>query len=40
LIVNPGEACGWLYGTPSAAIIDLDTKAVEVIRLTEKDWRC
>ena len=25
LIVNPGEACGWLYGTPSAAILDLDT---------------
>jgi len=40
LIVNPGEACGWLFGTPAAAIVDLDTKSVEVIRLTEKDWRC
>ena len=27
LIVNPGEACGWLYGTPTAAILDLDTQA-------------
>jgi putative phosphoesterase len=33
VIVNPGEACGWLYGTPTAAILDLDTKALEVIRL-------
>jgi predicted phosphodiesterase len=40
LIVNPGEACGWLFGTPAAAIVDLDTQSVEVIRLTEKDWRC
>ena len=31
LIVNPGEACGWLYGTPTAAILDLDTKKVEFI---------
>jgi putative phosphoesterase len=34
LIVNPGEACGWLEGTPSAAILDLDTKRVEFIQLT------
>ena len=26
LIVNPGEACGWLHGAPSAAILDLDTQ--------------
>ena len=25
LIVNPGEGCGWLLGTPSAALLDLDT---------------
>src|SRR5690606_37676522 len=25
LLVCPGEACGWLYGSPGAAIIDLDT---------------
>ena len=33
LIVNPGEGCGWLYGAPSAAIVDLDTMQVEMIRL-------
>ncbi|MFN8581832.1 MAG: metallophosphoesterase family protein [Gemmatimonadaceae bacterium] len=35
LIVNPGEACGWLHGSPSAAIIDLDSKQVEFITLPE-----
>ena len=38
LLVNPGEACGWLHGTPTAAIIDLDTKAVEVITLDPREW--
>jgi uncharacterized protein len=33
LIVNPGEACGWLYGPPSAAVLDLETKRVEFIQL-------
>ncbi len=33
LLLNPGEACGWLYGTPSAAILDLETKAVEIVTL-------
>jgi uncharacterized protein len=33
IIVNPGEACGWLHGTPTAAILDLESKALEVIRL-------
>lgn len=40
MIVNPGEACGWLHGTPSAAILDLETLHVEVLRLTPADWRC
>jgi len=31
LIMNPGEACGWLGGTPSAAILDLETKQVEFL---------
>ena len=35
LLVNPGEACGWLSGAPTAAILDLETRDVEVIRLTE-----
>lgn len=35
LIVNPGEACGWLHGSPTGAILDLDTKKVEFIELPE-----
>src|SRR4029078_9810042 len=31
LIVNPGEGCGWLYGTPSAAIMDTDSRHVEFL---------
>ena len=38
-IVNPGEACGWLHGTPTAAILDLETKEVEFISLTETAWK-
>ena len=38
-IVNPGEACGWLYGVPAAAILDLETKEVEFISLTEPAWK-
>ncbi|MDB4886110.1 MAG: phosphodiesterase, family [Gemmatimonadetes bacterium] len=38
LIVNPGEACGWLYGTPKAAIIDLNDKTVEFISLDPAHW--
>ena len=33
LIVNPGEACGWLTGKCTAAILDLETSEVEVITL-------
>jgi putative phosphoesterase len=33
LILNPGEACGWLHGTPQAAILDLDSKQVEFLSL-------
>lgn len=39
LIVNPGEACGWLYGTPSAAILDLDSRQVEFISLSGPQWK-
>ena len=39
LIVNPGEACGWLYGSPTAAILDLDTKYVEFIKLDGAEWK-
>jgi putative phosphoesterase len=39
LIVNPGEACGWLYGTPSAAILDLDSGNVEFLTLPGGEWK-
>jgi putative phosphoesterase len=39
IVVNPGEACGWLYGTPSAAILDLDNKHVEFLILEPSEWR-
>ena len=39
LILNPGEACGWLHGTPQAAILDLDTKNVEFLTLDPAEWK-
>lgn len=33
ILLNPGEACGWLFGTPTAAILDLEKKTVEFITL-------
>jgi hypothetical protein len=33
LVVNPGEVCGWLYGKPSAAIVDLGTMEAEIVPL-------
>jgi uncharacterized protein len=39
LIINPGEGCGWLYGTPSAAILDLETDHVDFITLDGPEWR-
>jgi uncharacterized protein len=33
MLVNPGEACGWLTGACTAAILDLETSEVEVITL-------
>jgi putative phosphoesterase len=39
LIVNPGEACGWIYGTPSAAILDLDSRAVDFLSLGSAEWK-
>jgi uncharacterized protein len=38
LIVSPGEASGWLYGAPTAAILDITTKHVEIIKLTDDRW--
>lgn len=39
LIINPGEACGWLYGAPTAAILDLESKQLEVMKLDDPAWR-
>ncbi len=39
LILNPGEACGWIYGTPSAAVLDLDSRDVEFLALTGSEWK-
>ena len=39
IIVNPGEACGWLHGTPAAAVLDLETKNIDFISLTEPAWK-
>lgn len=39
LIVNPGEACGWVHGLPTAGILDLDAKTVEWLNLTGKQWK-
>ena len=33
LIINPGEACGWLTGVCSAAILDIETSEVEIVTL-------
>ena len=40
LIINPGEACGWIHGAPTAAVIDLDSRHVEFIKLSDPQWQC
>ena len=39
ILVNPGVSCGWLYGTPGAAVLDLDTKKVEFLTLDGPQWK-
>jgi putative phosphoesterase len=39
LVVNPGETCGWIHGTPGAAVLDLDTKKVEFLNLSGPQWK-
>lgn len=34
LIVNPGEICGWLYGKPTAAVVNLETMDAKIISIT------
>ncbi len=33
LVVNPGEVSGWLYGKPTAAIVDLETMNAEMLSI-------
>lgn len=33
LLINPGEVCGWLYGKPTAALLDLNRMEAEIIGL-------
>jgi putative phosphoesterase len=33
VIINPGEACGWLFGRSTVALLDTETAAVEFFDL-------
>ena len=33
LVINPGEASGWLYGKPTVAVADLSKMTAEIISL-------
>jgi putative phosphoesterase len=33
VVINPGEACGWLTGRCTAALLDLETRQVEILNL-------
>jgi hypothetical protein len=33
LVINPGEACGWLTGSCTAAVLDLESGEVEILTL-------
>jgi putative phosphoesterase len=39
LVVCPGEACGWLTGKATCAILDLETKEIEFISLSEEELK-
>jgi len=39
LLLNPGEACGWLFGVPTAAILDLESLKVDFLTLNEAEWK-
>ena len=38
LLVCPGEGCGWVYGTPGAALLDLATRTVDFLTLSGPEW--
>ena len=39
ILVSPGEGCGWINGSPGAAVLDLETKQVEFIKLGGPEWK-
>jgi len=39
LLINPGESCGWMFGVPGAALLDLDTKKAEFLSLDAQQWK-
>ena len=39
LILNPGEACGWIHGSPTGAIVDLDSRHAEFLKLDGPEWK-
>ena len=39
LLVCPGEGCGWIHGNPGAAVLELQTKHVEFIKLGGPEWK-
>ncbi|TAN40947.1 MAG: metallophosphoesterase [Nitrospirae bacterium] len=34
LVINPGETCGWLYGKPTVAVVNLNTMDAEIVPLS------
>ncbi len=38
VLVCPGEGCGWIHGTPGAAILDLPSRQVEFLTLSGPEW--
>ena len=40
LVVNPGEAGGWLTGVATAAIVDLDAMTAEIVELGPQETVC
>ena len=33
LVINPGEACGWITGQATVAILDLDKLKADLIKI-------
>lgn len=38
VLVCPGEGCGWIHGTPGAAMLDLPSRQVEFLTLSGPEW--